>query len=410
MDGKYMSSSIHQVPQLSQDQRHRSGKKLRIAAIGGRGVPSSYSGIERIWECMFDYFVQLGHQVTVYCRPQIEKQPGNHFRGMRQVHLPAPGGRNLETVTHSILAMLHAIRYGDANGQPFDVISVHALAPNLALPIAKLGGVPVVSHVHGLDHRREKWKGVGSHVIMLGERLMVKMADRVAVVSNELTQYYEKEYKLPTYHLPNGVVLVDETFEPHKPTLEKFGLTVGNYVTSICRLVPEKRIHDTITAYKRVNTKFPYVIVGDGSSTPEYLEKIKKLAADDPRVIFTGHQSGEALNTLFRSAGLYVTASELEGWPTSLVECVDCEVPAVTSSIPPHMELMSAIQGYDLHFPVGDIEKLTDRIQYALSNIAHVWRLAVGGRNHVRTNYAWPALALKMEQLYSEVASARGNR
>ena len=405
-----MSSSIHTTPQLNELQRSGTGRKLRIAAIGGRGVPSSYSGIERIWECMFDYFVQLGHEVTVYCRPQVEKQPNLNFRGMRQVYLPAPGGRKLETVTHSVLAMLHAVRYGDANGQPFDVISMHALAPNIALPIAKMCGVPVVSHVHGLDHRREKWKGIGSHVIMLGEKLMVRMADRVAVVSNELTEYYKKEYNLPTYHLPNGVVLVDDTFEPHKPTLEKFGLTIGNYVTSICRLVPEKRIHDTIAAYRKVNTKFPFVIVGDGSSTPEYLTTIKNLAKDDPRVIFTGHQSGEALNTLFRSAGLYVTASELEGWPTSLVECVDCEVPAVTSSIPPHMELMSAINGYDLHFPVGDVERLADRIQYALSNIAHVWQLAVGGRAHVRTHYAWPQLALKMEKLYSQVASEHSKR
>ncbi len=406
-----MSSSIHQPLKLSAFQQSLGGKrKLRIAAIGGRGVPSSYSGIERIWECMFDYFVQLGHEVTVYCRPQIEKLKDGRFRGMRQVHLPAPGGKALETVTHSLLSMTHAIRYGDENGEPFDVISLHAIAPNIALPIAKLGGVPVVSHVHGLDHRREKWKGLGSRVIKTGEHFMVKLADRIAVVSNELVDYYRSEYALETYHLPNGVVLVDDTFEPHKPTLEKFGLSVGHYITAISRLVPEKRIQDTITAYKNVKTNFPLVIVGDGTHAPEYLKLLKATAADHPKIIFTGHQSGEALNTLFRSAAVYVTASELEGWPTSLVECVDCEVPAITSAIPPHIELMSAIKDYDLHFPVGDIARFTDRMQYALDNIAHVWKLAIGGREHVRKNYAWPALAQKMETLYCQVAAEHGKR
>ena len=44
--------------------------RLRIAAIGLRGLPSSYSGLERSSEGLYAALAARGHEITVYCRPE----------------------------------------------------------------------------------------------------------------------------------------------------------------------------------------------------------------------------------------------------------------------------------------------------------------------------------------------------
>ena len=45
-----------------------SGKGLRIALLGTRGVPARYGGFETAVEEIGAGLVERGHQVTVYCR------------------------------------------------------------------------------------------------------------------------------------------------------------------------------------------------------------------------------------------------------------------------------------------------------------------------------------------------------
>ena len=56
------------------------------------------------------------------------------------------------------------------------------------------------------------------------------------------------------------------------------------------------------------------------------------------------------------SAALYVTASELEGMPSSLLECMERARPAVVSDIPPHRELFGQIEGLILKAPQAIVQ------------------------------------------------------
>jgi glycosyltransferase involved in cell wall biosynthesis len=386
-------------------------RPLRIAVIGGRGVPSSYSGVERIWEDLFSWFAARGHKVTVYCRPQVLAEKTGMHRGMRLVRTPAPGGKNGETLSHSFFSMVHAAVRGDIHdgGAPFDVISFHTIAPNLFAPLAAMAGIPLVSHVHGLDHQREKWKGIGAKVIRFSEQLMVRCANRVVVVNPALVDYYREQFRLATTLLPNGIHPINDQFAPQAGVLEKFGLTAGRYIVSVGRLVPEKRIHDTIAAFARVNTDMKLVFVGEGKYSPEYEQQIKAQGAKDPhgRVVFTGQQSGDALETLFRSAKLYVSASELEGMPSSVLECMERRLPAILSDIDAHRALFSNIPDYDLHFTPGDVEALSERIARAVATPERMDVLANRSRQFVRQHYYWPVLAEKTESLYLKMASGQ---
>lgn len=385
-----------------------SSRPMRIAVVGGRGIPSSYSGVETVVENLFGEFAKMGHHITVYCRPSVLSEPTAMYRGMRLVRTPALSGK-LETLVHTATSCLHAVRNGslDGDGEPFDCISFHAIPANLVQKIPFMARVPTIAHVHGLDHQREKWKGFGAKLIKQGEREMVKHAAHVVTVNRALVQYYRENYNIQATCLPNGIHPVSDEFTPDVNTLRRFGLERGKFIVMISRLVPEKRHQDAIAAFAKVKTDCKLVIVGEGNQSSEYVEAIKRQAASDPRVVFTGLQKSDALQTLFRGARLYVTASDLEGLPSSLLECMERKVCAIASDIPPHRELLEEVEGYDFFFPVGDTDTLAKHIGRALSQVESAETLAKRMRDFVRLNYSWPVLAKVTERLYRDVLTRR---
>jgi glycosyltransferase involved in cell wall biosynthesis len=380
---------------------------LRIAVIGPRGIPSSYSGVERIVEDLFAMIAAAGHHVTVYCRPEVLSSRTGLHKGVRLVRAPAPGGKNLETLSHSLASTVHAITKGDIHdgGKRFDVISYHTIAPGLFAPIARVAGIPVVNHVHGLDWQREKWRGLGSCVLKQCERIMVRHASHVVGVNPDIGHYYQEKFGLHVDLIPNGVHPVSDEFAPDGQTLERFGLTAGHYAVSVGRLVPEKRIHDTIAAFTKLPPDFKMVFVGEGKHSPEYVQQLHQLAASHRNIVFTGLQNGQALESLFRSARLYITSSELEGLPSSLLECMERRVPVIASDITPHRLLLGEYAEYDWLFPVGDTDALARRIQDAWTDPERARRVAERSREFVRENYSWPKLVAATIHRYQQVVA-----
>lgn len=385
-------------------------RPLRIAVTGGRGIPSNYSGVERICEQMFCWLADRGHKVTVYCRPSVLKEKMATYKGVRLVRTAAPGGKKGETLSHGFTSILHAALHGDVHdgGRSFDLLSVHTIAPAMWTPIAYMANLPVITHVHGLDHQREKWKGLGSKVIRLAEQVMVRASDYMGVVNPSIGEYYMQKFGVPSMVLPNGVPAVPDAFTPDTEVLQRFGIQPGKYVVCVGRLVPEKRYQDTIRAFATLDTDHKLVIVGDGPHTLDYVNELKALGAQDPkgRVVFTGLQTGTALETLFRCAALYVSASELEGNPMSVLECMERRVPAVLSDITGHRPLFPR-GTYELLFNVGDVGTLAEKIAFGLHQRDIVTDLADRCRTHIRKEFGWPALAEKTEQLYLRVVHAR---
>src|SRR5262249_48642907 len=82
------------------------GPPLRIALLGTRGVPASYSGFETCAEELGARLAARGHAVTVYCRVPHIAYPGREYRGMRLVKLPTIRSKHLDTIAHSALASL----------------------------------------------------------------------------------------------------------------------------------------------------------------------------------------------------------------------------------------------------------------------------------------------------------------
>ena len=88
---------------------------LRIALLGTRGVPASYSGFETCAEELGGRLAARGHAVTVYCRVPHVSYAGRTYKGMRLVKLPTIRSKHFDTIAHGLLSSLHAL------GRRYDV-------------------------------------------------------------------------------------------------------------------------------------------------------------------------------------------------------------------------------------------------------------------------------------------------
>jgi glycosyltransferase involved in cell wall biosynthesis len=371
-----------------------------VAGVGTRGIPSSYSGLETSCEGLYAALAERGHRMTVYCRAGHVDTAAESHRGVELRRVPAIRLRSLETLSHVAASLVDA-----AARRRFDLIHLHAEAPGLFSPLLRRVGVPVVATIQGLDWQRAKWSGRGARVIRRAEEALVRNADEIIVVSRALQEYFQREHGRATTWIPNGV----ERKPPVKDAaarLAQWGLRAGEYVVYVGRLVPEKRVEDLILAFRSIDTPLRLAIVGEGGYSDGYVARLRSRAGADPRVLFTGRQSGETLDALVQSAAAYVLPSEMEGLPMSLLECMEQGTPPVVSDIPPNRELLGGIEGYDLFFPPRDVRALAGRLRRVLQEPSYR-QVAARARYHVHDTYGWAAQAEATETVFRRALAGR---
>ena len=146
------------------------------------------------------------------------------------------------------------------------------------------------------------------------------ITDEIIVLSKNVQQYFKDTYNRDTVFITNGVDKPE--IKEAKEITEKFGLEKDSYVLFLGRIVPEKGVHYLVEAFKNITTDKKLVIAGGASDTDEYMSKLKELAKDDDRIVFTGFVQGRILEELYSNAYVYTLPSDLEGMPLSLLEAI----------------------------------------------------------------------------------------
>jgi len=127
------------------------------------------------------------------------------------------------------------------------------------------------------------------------------------------------------------------TQAPRRPALEKV-LSDGplNFLF-VGRIVPNKKIEDHIRLaemYKRyVDVNYRFIFVGRTDGVPRYYSMIRALIAEfqmpADRFWFTGPVPNEDLAAYYRTASVYISLSEHEGFCVPLLEAMAADVPVL---------------------------------------------------------------------------------
>ena len=370
--------------------------KLNIAMLGHKRIPSREGGIEIVVEELSTRMVETGHSVTCYNRSGHHVS-GKEFDGGSHKEYKGVKLKSVFTINRKGLAAMTSSFFGaicTAFGK-YDVVHFHAEGPCAMLWLPKLFGKRCIATIHGIDWQRAKWGGFASKYIKSGEKVAVKYADEIIILSEGVQKYFMETYGRKTAFIPNGV---------NRPILrdpqmikEKYCLDIDEYILFLGRLVPEKGITYLIEAFKKVQTDKKLVIAGGSSDTDAFMQELKKLAEDDDRIVFTGFVQGQMLEELYSNAYVYTLPSDLEGMPLSLLEAMSYGNCCLTSDI---AECAEVVEDKAILFKKSDIDDLKEKLQYACDNPDAVKKLKDGAADFICGKYNWDDVVEQTLKLY----------
>lgn len=361
--------------------------------VGTRGIPATWGGVERQCEELYSRLAGMGFPILVYARRGYVPEGTEHYRGVRVKTLPAPRSTHLEALVHTFLAVLHMAFCVRPR-----IVHIYSQGPCLLLPLIRLllPRARIFFTCGGLDWQRRKWSRTASRIIMLGEWFSARLTHVRIMVSRDLARYYEMRYRCACEVIHNGVTLPGET---DTAPLANLGLSPGGYTLSVGRLTPEKRVEDMIAAALEASPPVRLAVVGDDASGAGYMARLRAQADGSPDVIFTGYRYDADLAALFAGAMVFVTASELEGLPLTLLEAMSYGVACMASDIPPHREVLGP--DHPWYFPVGDVAALAALLSQAASRPEQRIRIGTRLKQRVTQHFGWDRAATALAALYS---------
>lgn len=393
------TSSIH----VERDIRLEGGQlKSRIAMLGHKHMPSREGGVEVVVEELSTRLVKAGHEVTCYNRMghhisgrQYKNERVRKYKGVRTVMVPTINRRGLAATSSSVFASLFSA-YGN-----YDLVHFHAEGNCVLMWFVKLFGKRCIATVHGLDHQRAKWGKFARWYILLGEKMMVKYADEIIVLSQNVQKYFMDTYGRETVFIPNGVTRPE--IKEAAEIKEKYGLDKDEYILFLGRIVPDKGIGYLLDAYmeleKEMGSKLKKLVIAGGSSdTKAYQKELMDRAEGHENIIFTDFIQGQTLEELYSNAYIYVLPSDLEGMPLSLLEAMSYGNCCVTSDIP---ECKSVIGQKGVSFNQGDVKSLKKVLRELLNDDARVQKYKSEAADYILENYNWDHVVDRTRMLYN---------
>jgi len=366
---------------------------MHIAFIGQKGVDlgEKGGGIESHVGHLATELTELGHEVTVYARRKYIS--GGQEQPFRVRCIPTIYKKNIETIVHAFLSTL------DALGQNFDIIHYHGVGSATICWIPRIfkQRAKVVVTFHSQDRFHQKWSWIAKQYLHFGEVAACWFPHATIAVSHVIQVYARKQYHRQIVFIPNGATVRHvEAID----ALEEFGIRPGEFVLNVSRLVPHKGQHYLIQAFRKIKTDKKLVFVGAPSYTVAYLKELKALAGNDPRIQFTGYQSGEALDQLFAHAYLYVQPSESEGLPVAVLEAMSFGTPVLVSDIPENIE---AMHHAGFSFQNQDVDDLAQELERLINHPDLVEEAARNVQDVIRKDFSWQMIAEKTETLYRSI-------
>lgn len=375
---------------------------MKIAMIGQKRIPSREGGVEIVVEELSTRMAKLGYDVTVYNRSgkhALDKNQKNknlkEYKNVKIKRVLTIDKKGLAAMTSSFFGTFK-ILFSNA-----DIVHYHAEGPCAMIPIIKfLSNKRIIVTIHGLDWQRAKWGGFATKYIKFGEKMAVKYADEIIVLSENVKKYFKDNYDRSTNFIPNGVS--KPTILKAKEIKDKYNLSKDSYILFLGRIVPEKGIHYLIDAYQKINTNKKLVIAGGASDTDDYYQELKEKSKNNENIIFTGFVQGEELAELYSNAYIYCLPSDLEGMPLSLLEAMSYGNCCLTSDID---ECSEVLEDKGVIFKKTDITDLADKLKKLCNDNNLVRKYKDESQNFILNKYNWDEVTKSTLAIYKKVST-----
>ena len=211
-------------------------------------------------------------------------------------------------------------------------------------------------------------------------------------------RYYRDRYDVDTDYITNGANLIQSE---NPELIAEFGLTPNKYFVVICRLEPENNIHTIIESFKTVGGDTRLAVAGGTSYKSRYLERLRQLAQDDPRIVFLGVRPDPAFQRELRTNCLaYVHGHQVGGTNPSLVEAMGAGNIILANDNPFNREVAGAAALY--WSPQAN--DLAEQMRYVIDHHDRLASLGEKAKKRCQEFYSWDTIADLHDAYFRKIA------
>lgn len=244
---------------------------------------------------------------------------------------------------------------------------VHSHCPRSLFLKCFLGGnFKKVYTIHNYPGELQKilyGKIKGTFVIALNHFFTSKM-DLPIACAESISKLYKEKHNWNIPAIPNGCSFPISKINEEERLLIRERLSLKpelKYFISIGRFSKEKNHETIIKAIHKLNQpNVGLIVLGDGP----LFQNLQEQYGD--RVVFPGFKKN--VRDYLLAADFYVSASDGEGMPNTLLESMSVGIPVLLSAIPSHIEVISkASKEVGCVFDKANIDDLVLKMQTVLS-------------------------------------------
>ncbi|NCD09649.1 MAG: glycosyltransferase family 1 protein [Negativicutes bacterium] len=289
-----------------------------------------------------------------------------------------------------------------------DVIHTHLFAANTVGRIAgKFAGVPVIiSTEHNTYVNR-------SPLCVMIDKILARITSKIVAVSNSVLDFSAKQTAINKSiyeYIPNCVPLDKISPMSTDAQVEKklqFGLNPETQIVlSVGRLTEQKGFPYLFRAAQEVIQSCPntaFLVVGKGELKEDFEQQIKSLGLEKS-VRLLGFRND--IFDLMQISTIFAMPSLWEGLPVTLIEAGACRLPVVATNVGGIMEVVQDGEN-GLIIPMKDEKALARCLISLLSSPELLRQMAEKARLRVEQSFSGPAVARRVENLYSQCFSSQ---
>lgn len=353
----------------------------KVAIIGTQGIPANYGGFETLVENIIGDNCSGDIQYTVFCSSKDMPSKIKEHKGARLKYVPLRAN-GVQSIPYDILSMMRSIC-------GYDTILILGVSGCIFLPVFKLFcRKKVIVNIDGLEYRRAKWKGWVKKFLKFSEKCAVRFANVIITDNKGIQDYVKQEYKKDTTLIAYGGnhALIDVTKEREAEILKQYGLELGGYSMSVCRIEPENNCHMTLEAFK--NSKEKLVFIGNWHRN-DYSRKLKEEYSKYSNItLLNSIYDLDILYTLRKNTRYYIHGHSAGGTNPSLVEAMFFGRPILSFDVIYNRETTKNKAHY--YSNADDLQQL---IKQGIDNGKELKQIAC-------EQYTWSKIAKEYEALY----------
>lgn len=292
-----------------------------VRILGTHGVPAAYGGFETAAENVALFLRDRGWRVVVYCQASgsgatIE----DHWNGIERVTIPVERAGWLGTSQFDLKSIRHASRHRDVcltfgyNTAVFNVLQ-------------RVKRIPNVINMDGIEWSRARWGRARQTILYINERIACIVGNQLIADHPRIQDYLAKKAspkKLST--ITYGAHSVTDA--PTTPVTDR-GLKVGNYLTLICRPIPENSILELVRGFSAKVRNVRLAVFGSYEpDTDPYHRQVVDAASEEVDFVGPIYEPDQVAALRFHSLG-YLHGHTVGGTNPSLVEAMAAGNPVI---------------------------------------------------------------------------------